>query len=885
MCKPEKISPWSIAPVLCVAGVLFVVGCGDSSGTGDNNVNGNWNTSDNNNNGGTNANYNYNYNTNFNSSGGCENLDCGAHGTCVEDGGVARCECDLGYTGTFCNLCALGYHLDGVECVSDTDVYFGTPTVDGDVTEGTGDWTADQHVGADTTASDWGTNVLTDLYVAYDANNLYIGVVGFVESANSLVVYLDTDYGPTSVGLPSIAGATDNTGALDNSVSALISVTDTDWQADWAVGTKGMAAIQGGMSDDAGWRNIGLDGTNFPWVVGDVVAGTSGFEAAIPLTSLFGGVPAAGTTIALFARLVNEDGQFLANQTVPSDNPADPGAVSQVITITMGGAPGTCNNDGDCDAGETYVSCPSDCPPPSLCGDSAVFQWEDAVMYFAMVDRFYDSDGSRDSVAGVDFEADYQGGDWVGVEQKMTYLQNLGVNTLWLSAPYENRNTAGAAIDPAIDSHMYSAYHGYWPSPGDIDYSNPASPVPTPQVESRLGTSQDLHSLIGTAHAGGLYVLFDYVMNHVDADSDLYGANDTWFATDTNNDIVLCAPDNWNDPVWSTKCAFTDYLPPFDFSQPVGRAWSVNDAIWWAKEYGIDGYRLDAIKHVPFDWLTDLRTALNAEFAMPTGGRFYLVGETYDYGNQGVLAAYINPQTMLDGQFDFPLRLQLCTTFFSGSQDLNSLFGWMNTNDTFYPPGALMSTWIGNHDIPRAIHFANGGFGGNCYEGSNVGNGWNPGAYTQPTNAEPYERLGLAFGVMLTNRGVPLIYYGDEIGLAGGGDPDNRRMMQWTGLNTHQQNLRDLVTRLIQIRTDHVTLRRGYRQTVTSGTDTYAYRMTGCGADHDVYVLINKSAASASITGVPAGNFTEQVTETQVTGGAGITVPARSIRILTQILP
>ena len=206
----------------------------------------------------------------------------------------------------------------------------------------------------------------------------------------------------------------------------------------------------------------------------------------------------------------------------------------------------------------------------------------------------------------------------------------------------------------------------------------------------------------------------------------------------------------------------------------------------------------------------------------------------------------------------------------------------MNGNDAFYPAGALMSTWIGNHDIPRAIHFANGAFGGNCYEGSNVGNGWNPGAFTQPTNAEPYERLGLAFGVLLTNRGVPLIYYGDEIGLAGGGDPDNRRMMQFAGLNTHQTALQALVTRLTQIREAQISLRRGVRQTVTTGVDTYAYKMTGCGIDEDVYVILNRSDSQQSVVGIPNGSYTEEISQTPLTVSGSVTLPARSLLILTQ---
>ena len=80
-----------------------------------------------------------------------------------------------------------------------------------------------------------------------------------------------------------------------------------------------------------------------------------------------------------------------------------------------------------------------------------------------------------------------------------------------------------------------------------------------------------------------------------------YQAHPEWFATD-NGRIRLCGPENlWSDPYWSTRCAFTNYLPPFDFYNDEARAWSIADAIWWAKEYNLDGYRLDAIKHVPLN--------------------------------------------------------------------------------------------------------------------------------------------------------------------------------------------------------------------------------------------------------------------------------------------
>lgn len=524
--------------------------------------------------------------------------------------------------------------------------------------------------------------------------------------------------------------------------------------------------------------------------------------------------------------------------------------------------------------------------------DAAEFDWRDTVMYFVMVDRFFDSDGRADPVTrATDGDAasgpsgQYEGGDLAGVTAKMAYLEGLGVTTLWLSAPYENWNMAGVVIDSSSDPYLYSAYHGYWPSPADISYAAPSSPTPRPRVESRIGTETDLRGVIAAAHAAagagghGIKVLFDYVMNHVDIESGLFAAHDGWFARRSpGGPFALCADGLWEDPYWGTRCAFTDYLPPFDFENAAARAWSVNDAIWWAVEYGLDGYRLDAIKHVPTVWLTDLRARTNATIGSPPGGRFYMVGETFAYDDPGLIGRYVDPATMLDGQFDFPLKARLCEAVFTAGGRLDSLASWMRGNDSSYGADAIMTTWIGNHDIPRAIHFASRQIG-NCREGSSPGNSWSS-DYRQPADAAPYERLGVAFAVLMTNRGIPLIYYGDEVGLAGGGDPDNRRMMPWNdaALNAHQRALRDRVSALARIRAENPVIGRGRRETISADQDTWVYRLTGCGEDRRVTVAINRSDAERSVD-VPAGSYRDLIAGTPVAGGS-VPVPARGFLVL-----
>ena len=560
----------------------------------------------------------------------------------------------------------------------------------------------------------------------------------------------------------------------------------------------------------------------------------------------------------------------------------------------------TCACDGDwvgaaCDTCDTgYVPSGDVCitEAEAQCGDPDAFEWRDAVMYFAMVDRFFDSDGLVDPVEGATgydgfgSSGQYEGGDLAGVTAKMGYLADLGVTALWITAPFDNRNTRGRGTN---DPRWYSAYHGYWPSPADIDYSDPANPDPRPKVDDRIGSEADLTALVAGAHGAqsadghGIKVLFDYVMNHVDDESGLYAAHPDWFTRDDNGTIVLCAPKNlWDDPYWGTRCAFATYLPAFDFYQDAPLAWSIADVVWWAKTFGIDGYRLDAIKHVPESWLTSVRTELDAAFPAPAGGRFYLVGETFNYDRRDFIKSFIDPDTKLDGQFDFPLEKRLCDGVF-GTAGLKTLSDWMDTNDGFYEvDGAskrtVMTAWLGNHDVPRAIHFASGQIT-DCARGSDAGNGWTD-QYPQPTATEPYERLGLEFAVLLTNPGVPLIYYGDEIGLAGGGDPDNRRMMVWNDddLIPAQLALRANVRALARARGANKALSRGVRTTLSVDASTWVYRLGGCGdLAPDVIVALNRGDVPVAVT-LPAGAYTDLVAEAPATGG-DLTLAPRSFRL------
>lgn len=508
---------------------------------------------------------------------------------------------------------------------------------------------------------------------------------------------------------------------------------------------------------------------------------------------------------------------------------------------------------------------PWTCEPPQF----GTFDWRDAVLYFAFVDRFVDGDPTNNGAAtpgGVLPPADYQGGDWAGIRQKIEdgYFTDLGVNTLWLSVPMDNTEQSG--IGSGDDTHHYSAYHGYWPSHLD-------------QPEERFGTMAELKGLVDAAHAAKIKVILDYAMNHVHLSSPTYQAhqNDGWFWPLNDGSVTNCicgsSACSWDGPQ-NKRCWFTDYLPDFNFSNASARDFSVGNAVWWIQQTGIDGFRLDAVKHIEDQWLRDLRNRVTAEIEPASGEHFYMVGETFS-GDRNAIAYYVNPVAMLDGQFDFPLRAELVASLLTRQRPLTGLKTFMDGYDNAYGAG-IMSSFIGNHDVPRSIHFAQDTpLWQNEWDGGKD-RAWD-GQPSLPAGTSAFERLANAFTLLFTTKGIPLIYYGDEVGLAGAGDPDNRRTMQWSGYSAGQTFLLNHIKKLTSIRANHPALRRGTRQSISATTDTFAYKMTLGG--EEVVVAINRGDSPQPIGDLPGGSLHELIRDTTVSGPT-VTVPARSAMVL-----
>jgi glycosidase len=492
------------------------------------------------------------------------------------------------------------------------------------------------------------------------------------------------------------------------------------------------------------------------------------------------------------------------------------------------------------------------------------FDWRSAFLYFVFVDRFDNGDPSNDApIPNIETPANFQGGDYAGVLKKIDegYFDDMGVNALWITVPCNN--TTGIGL--GADGHNYSAYHGYWPDD-------------CTKTEEHFGSMTLLRKVVDTAHAHKIKVLFDYAMNHVYQDAQVYTDHPDWFwPLDYNGKTCVCGDGcSWDDPYEQKRCWFEPYLPDWNYTVPEARAWSVNNAVFWAQKMNVDGFRLDAVKHIEASWITDLRTAVTEKVEPASKQHFYMVGETFDAGNRDLIKSFISPTAELDGQFDFPLRGVAVEALLRRTGTMFDLDNFLATNDSYYDPG-VMSTFLGNHDLLRTIMTAL----------DQPWDAWSDGGTDAKWNNRPYadgslpprsafERMAVGFTFLLTTKGIPLVYYGDEIGMPGAGDPDNRRFMQWEGYSDDQLFLRGTIQKLGKARQKHPALWQGIRTTKSVTNDTYGYAMSS-GKDV-VWVALNRGDQTAAVDNMPA-KATDLLTGKTVTGPQ-VNLPPRTSMVL-----
>ncbi|MDB6148362.1 MAG: hypothetical protein JWO45_2026, partial [Spartobacteria bacterium] len=454
------------------------------------------------------------------------------------------------------------------------------------------------------------------------------------------------------------------------------------------------------------------------------------------------------------------------------------------------------------------------------------FSWHDAILYYAFTDRFSDGDRSNDHPVdnpNVAPPANYHGGDLTGIRQKIEdgYFERLGVNTVWV-APL-NKNPAGAYQESPEPHRWYTGYHGYWP-------------VSSTELDPHTGTAADLRKLVDTAHEHGMKVIADLVLHHVHAEHPWWKQHRDWFGSlelpDGRKNLRL-----WDEQQFTTW--FEPYLPSFDFSKNEPVSALIDNSIWWAKEHKLDGFRLDAVKHILPSFWWKFRAALRDRVDRKGNVPLYFVGETFK--DRAGIMSFVGPN-MLDGQFDFPLYDQIKATFGQGSGGMKALDDEIASSEKIYGKETLMSPLIGNHDKGRFMAYADGELPAGEMKEEEVG--WkNP---PSVRDAASYAKLELAQAFLMSIDGVPMVYYGDEIGMTGAGDPDNRRDMRFgDALSADEKRVLANFEKLGGIRRAHPALRYGSRRTVALDADVYAF--VRAHLDDRVVAVFNRSKKESKI--------------------------------------
>ena len=415
--------------------------------------------------------------------------------------------------------------------------------------------------------------------------------------------------------------------------------------------------------------------------------------------------------------------------------------------------------------------------------------WHFSVLYNLMVDRFLDGNESNTiHINTIDLHdlANFHGGDLSGIIQKLEegYFTELGINSIWLSPL--NRQPDSAYVEWIPPHRKFTGYHGYWP-------------IAPREIDPRYGTEEELKELVELAHSKDIKVILDFVSNHVHEEHPYFKEHRDWFGEIElpNGEINIR---NWSEETRLTTW-FDEFIPSFDFpSAPEAIDQVVDDAIWWLETFNLDGFRQDAVKHVPHAFWKQLTAEMKVKFP---NKQLYQIGETF--GSDELILDYVNPGE-LDAQFNFAIYFNARGQFASDNSDFSGLKEVLDINLNTYNPINLMGNITSSHDQLRFIGIADGQVSWSD-DGTER-------TFTDPPrpvqNESSYSKLANFHAFNISIPGVPVVYYGEEIGLMGSGDPGNRRPMRFD-VNTEkrERELFEKISQLNELRSKYTALAVG----------------------------------------------------------------------------
>ncbi|WP_425577153.1 pullulanase-type alpha-1,6-glucosidase [Streptomyces enissocaesilis] len=548
--------------------------------------------------------------------------------------------------------------------------------------------------------------------------------------------------------------------------------------------------------------------------------------------------------------------------------------------------------------------------------------------YFVLPDRFANGDTANDrgGLTGSRFETGfdptdkgfYQGGDLKGLTRKLDYIKGLGTTSLWMAPIFKNRPVQGTGKDAS------AGYHGYWIT----DFT---------QVDPHFGTNADLEKLIDKAHAKGMKVFFDVITNHtadtVDYAEKKYGYrskgaypyldrsgrpfDDREGVPGIDADAFPYTPQRsggggkkvpaWlNDPTMYHNrgdSTFAGESSEYGDFAGLDDLWTERPEVVdgmadiyekWVRDFDIDGFRIDTVKHVDLDFWTQWATALDAYAKKRGRDDFFMFGEVYS-ADPRVTSPYVT-RGRLDSTLDFPLQDAIRAYASQGAAAGRpaKVFAEDYRYTTDKANAYQQVSFTGNHDMGRIGTFLRQD---------------NPKA----DDAELLGRARLANELMFLSRGNPVVYYGDEQGFTGaGGDKDARQTLfasktadyldddQLGTDRTHASDAYDTthplyrsIAALSKLTKNHPALRDGVQQELHAEGPVYAFSRTDAERGTEYLVATNNAAGPKTVeltAGTANADFrTLYGTSGTVRSDAGrkvkITVPALSSVVLRAAEP